>query len=105
MADQALSAGPRWNVLLQRSTCPGRGRLLPRRHKLALPPLVGFDDAPIAETLNLTTIAIPWDELIDGVVRVVKRRLAGDRATSSHQVFNPRPILRGFASQLENSTR
>jgi DNA-binding transcriptional regulator YhcF (GntR family) len=69
-----------------------------RDHKLAPPPLVGFDDAPIAETLNLTTIAIPWDELIDGVVRVVKRRLAGDRATSSHQVFNPRPIIRGFGS-------
>ena len=68
-----------------------------RDHQLAPPPLVGFDDAPIAETLNLTTIAIPWDELIDGVVRLVKRRLAGDRATSSHQVFNPRPILRGFA--------
>jgi DNA-binding transcriptional regulator YhcF (GntR family) len=70
-----------------------------RENSLVPPPLVGFDDAPIAETLNLTTIAIPWDELIDGVVRVVKRRLAGDRATSSHQVFNPRPIMRGFDSK------
>ncbi|HEX4149160.1 MAG TPA: substrate-binding domain-containing protein, partial [Pirellulales bacterium] len=67
-----------------------------RQHELDPPPLVGFDDAPVAEALNLTTIAIPWEELVDGVVRVVKRRLAGDRATSSHQVFNPRPILRGF---------
>ena len=60
------------------------------------PPIVGFDDAPVAESLNLTTIAIPWDELVEGVVRVLKRRLAGDRSTSSQQIFHPRPVIRGF---------
>jgi DNA-binding transcriptional regulator YhcF (GntR family) len=58
------------------------------------PPLVGFDDAPVAERLNFTTIAIPWEELVEGVARILKRRLAGDRSASSQQIFNPRPVIR-----------
>jgi len=67
------------------------------QHGKTPPPLAGFDNAPIAEALDLTTIAIPWDELVDGVVRVLKQRLAGDRAVSSQQIFNPRPIVRSMA--------
>lgn len=67
-----------------------------RERKRRCPPLVGFDDAPVAERLNLTTIGLPWDEIVDGVVRIAKRRLAGDRSTSSHQLFQPRPVIRGF---------
>jgi DNA-binding transcriptional regulator YhcF (GntR family) len=63
-------------------------------HGQPRPPIVGFDDAPIAERLNLTTISLPWDEMLEGVVRAVKRRLAGDRAATSHQMFHPRPIVR-----------
>ncbi len=59
------------------------------------PPLVGFDDAPVAERLNLTTIAIPWAELVSAAARVIQRRLGGDRATASHQTFAPRPVVRG----------
>lgn len=62
------------------------------------PPIVGFDDAPVAERLNLTTISLPWEEMVDSVVRIAKRRLAGDRGTSSHQLFQPRPIVRGFGT-------
>ncbi len=40
------------------------------------------------------TIAIPWDELVDAAVRVIKRRLAGDRSVASHQILNPRPVVR-----------
>ncbi len=76
--DQLASAVVRW--------CLEQGQ--------TLPPLIGFDDAPVAESLNFTTIAIPWEELVDGVTQVVRRRLAGDRSTSSHQIFNPRPIIR-----------
>ncbi len=76
--DQLASAVVRW--------CQEQGR--------AVPPLIGFDDAPVAESLNFTTIAIPWEELVDGVTQVVRRRLAGDRSTSSHQIFNPRPVIR-----------
>ncbi|HYG77673.1 MAG TPA: substrate-binding domain-containing protein [Planctomycetota bacterium] len=67
-----------------------------QRRKIACPPLIGFDDAPVAERLNLTTIAIPWDELVGGAVEVIKRRIAGDTSTSSHQIFSPRPVIRGL---------
>jgi DNA-binding transcriptional regulator YhcF (GntR family) len=63
-------------------------------HGKPRPPIVGFDDAPIAERLNLTTISLPWDEMLEGVVRAAKRRLAGDRSATSHQMFHPRPIVR-----------
>jgi hypothetical protein len=64
--------------------------------KKKCPPIVGFDDAPVAQRLNLTTIGLPWNEIVDGVVRCAKRRIAGDRSTSSHQLFQPRPVIRGF---------
>ena len=77
--DQLAAAVVRW--------CDEQGR--------ARPQVVGFDDAPVAETLNLTTIGIPWEELAAGVAQVVKRRLSGDRGASSHQMFQPRPVIRG----------
>jgi hypothetical protein len=67
------------------------------RHRLPRPPLVGFDDAPVAERLDLTTIAIPWSEMCGGAVNVIKRRLTGDPATASQQIFAPRPVIRAFA--------
>jgi len=72
-----------------------------RQHEVKLPPLVGFDDAPIAEALNITTIAIPWEELVEGVSQLARRRLAGDRATSSRQIFNPRPVFRGTCPRAD----
>lgn len=65
------------------------------------PPIVGFDDAPISERLKLTTIGLPWDELVDGVVRCAKKRIAGDRGASSHQLFQPRPVIRGFGPDAD----
>jgi hypothetical protein len=64
------------------------------QHHRPLPPLVGFDDAPIAEQLNLTTIAIPWQALVSGALAVLQKRLASDPATASHQIFPPHPVLR-----------
>jgi DNA-binding LacI/PurR family transcriptional regulator len=58
------------------------------------PPLVGFDDAPIAEELHLTTIAIPWRELIDAASAVISRRLGQHAGTASHTLLAPRPIVR-----------
>jgi len=63
-------------------------------HERVCPPIVGFDDAPVAERWNLTTISLPWEEMLDGVVRIARLRLAGDRSASSHQMFHPRPVLR-----------
>lgn len=65
-----------------------------QRKRMNCPPIVGFDDAPVAEKLNLTTIAIPWDELVSGAVSVIKKRLSGDNGTASHQTFAPRPVIR-----------
>jgi len=59
------------------------------------PPIVGFDNAPVAERLNLTTIAIPWQELIGDVTALIRRRLRGDTAASSQRIIAPRPLVRG----------
>lgn len=66
-----------------------------KRKGIGRPPLVGFDDAPVAERLDLTTIAIPWAEMSGGAVDVIARRLAADPATASQQIFAPRPVIRG----------
>ncbi len=58
------------------------------------PPLVGFDDAPVAEELGLTTIAIPWEELAAAAAALVRRRLGDDSATATHVVLSPRPVVR-----------
>jgi len=58
------------------------------------PALVGFDDAPVAETLDLTTIAIPWDQFTDNVVALVRRRLAGDTTSACQWIFAPHPVMR-----------
>jgi len=57
-------------------------------------PIVGFDDAPIAEKLGITTIAIPWDELTQAAMNTVRQRLADHRGSGTHQVVAPRPVIR-----------
>jgi hypothetical protein len=66
-----------------------------RQHDIPLPPIVGFDGAPVSERLNLSTIAIPWAEIVAGAVGVIRRRLTADPTTASRQIFAPRPIIRG----------
>jgi hypothetical protein len=65
-----------------------------RAHQRPRPPLIGFDDAPVAEQLSLTTIAIPWSEMAAHAASVIQRRMAGDSSTASHQILMPRPVLR-----------
>ncbi|MCE9608262.1 MAG: substrate-binding domain-containing protein [Planctomycetia bacterium] len=72
-------------------------------HSRSCPPIVGFDDAPVAEKWNLTTISLPWEEMLDGVVRIAKLRLTSDRSASSHQMFHPRPILRRLDRREPNA--
>lgn len=64
------------------------------QHDALLPPIVGFDDAPIADRLDLTTIAIPWRAMIDAVLDITRRRLNRQSTTSSHQILNPHPVIR-----------
>lgn len=58
------------------------------------PLVIGFDDAPIAEQLNFTTIAIPWEDIAAAAVDVARRRMAGDVRTAATLSFAPRPIIR-----------
>lgn len=56
--------------------------------------VVGFDDAPVAETLDLTTIAIPWREMVAGAVDIVRRRMNGHTGSAAKLIFAPRPLMR-----------
>jgi len=66
--------------------CAGAGR--------PCPPLVGFDDAPVAEAIGLTTIAIPWEEVASVTAALIRRRLADHSAAARHVVLSPRPVVR-----------
>ena len=63
-------------------------------HGHPLPPLIGFDNAPIAESLDLTTIAVPWDDMITGALDVVKKRLAGGGGAARQLILTPLPVIR-----------
>lgn len=58
------------------------------------PRLIGFDDAPVAEKLGLSTIAIPWREMTENASTIIARRLTGDTSTASQITLAPRPVVR-----------
>jgi hypothetical protein len=62
--------------------------------RLPRPLVVGFDDAPVAQWLNLTTIAIPWDELVSAVAGVVKRRQSSPSSAAIAQLVSTRIVIR-----------
>ncbi|MES2462731.1 MAG: substrate-binding domain-containing protein [Armatimonadota bacterium] len=64
-------------------------------YRLPCPPLIGFDNAPVSETLNLTTIAIPWDELISDAAAVIRQRLSGDTSAARQRIVTPSLVVRG----------
>ena len=59
------------------------------------PLIIGFDDAPIAHWLNLTTMAIPWDELVAAAVGAVKRRQLQPFSSAIAQLVSTRLVVRG----------
>jgi DNA-binding LacI/PurR family transcriptional regulator len=65
-----------------------------RDNDLEIPGVVGFDNAPVSEQLDLTTIAIPWDQMIRTIVEIADRRLAGDTQNSIQYILNTIPIIR-----------
>jgi hypothetical protein len=56
--------------------------------------VIGFDNAPVSERENLTTIAIPWEQLIDLTLGIVRQRMAGETQTSVQYLINTTPIIR-----------
>jgi hypothetical protein len=93
VADKILATGPTGifccndrfaQAVLRRAA----DRRLPR------PLVVGFDDAPVAQWLNLTTIAIPWDELVSAVIGVIKRRQSSPSSAAIAQSVSTRIVIR-----------
>lgn len=56
--------------------------------------VVGFDDAPVAVGLGLSTVAIPWDELAAEAARLARRRIRGDTGAPLRVQLAPRPVVR-----------
>jgi DNA-binding transcriptional regulator YhcF (GntR family) len=64
--------------------------------KLKIPPpvVIGFDNAPVAEILGLSTIRIPWEEVARSASVVIKKRLDGRTDHASAIVLPPVPVIR-----------
>lgn len=60
----------------------------------ALPPLVGFDNAPVAERLRLTSIGIPWGVMVAHAADLVAERLQGSTAAARLTSLAHEPVLR-----------
>ncbi|MCC6353672.1 MAG: substrate-binding domain-containing protein [Verrucomicrobiae bacterium] len=58
------------------------------------PHLIGFDDAPVATELHLTTIAIPWDELVASATRIIAARLRADSHPAKQLILQPHAVTR-----------
>ena len=65
-----------------------------QKAKLRPPVVVGFDDAPVADRLGLTTISIPWAGLAEAAVAAARRRIDHDQSGGLRQVLSPRPVVR-----------
>jgi DNA-binding transcriptional regulator YhcF (GntR family) len=71
-----------------------------------LPPvIIGFDNAPVAETLGLSTIGIPWEEIARAATAVIKKRLDGQTDHASAIVLPPVPVIRKTQPITDNGTR
>lgn len=58
------------------------------------PRIIGFDDAPVAQELGLSTVALPWAALVETAVGIIARRLAGDTGHAAQVLLAPRPVRR-----------
>lgn len=65
-----------------------------RKRRLRLPPLVGFDNAPVAEHLRLTTIGLPWHTMVTQAVALAAARLQGGTEPARLIGLAHEPILR-----------
>ena len=65
-----------------------------RRSQVPLPPLVGFDNAPVAERLRLTTIGIPWATMVAQALDLIAVRLAGNAIGTRLITLAHEPVLR-----------
>jgi hypothetical protein len=66
--------------------CRERGR--------PVPPLIGFDNAPVAERLRLTTIGIPWETLAAVAAEICAARVGGGDAPARIVTLAHEPVMR-----------
>jgi DNA-binding LacI/PurR family transcriptional regulator len=64
------------------------------RLKRPVPPLISFDNTPLAEQLHISVIGIPWERICKEAAAIVKLRLAGLEEAASCQILPPQPVLR-----------
>lgn len=62
--------------------------------RMPLPPLVGFDNAPVAERLRLTTIGIPWATMVAQAMQVIRERLQGSTGSARLISLAHEPVMR-----------
>jgi hypothetical protein len=67
------------------------------RLKIRRPATVGFDDAPIAEQLDLTTVGIPWEDFTAGAAEVIRDRLEGRGRSAVERIYPPHVVFRASA--------
>ncbi|MGB0767431.1 MAG: substrate-binding domain-containing protein, partial [Phycisphaeraceae bacterium] len=60
-----------------------------RKHAKPTPKIVGYDDAPIAKKLSLTTIALPWQSIAEAVIERTQARLKGDTSPARTVLLQP----------------
>jgi len=65
-----------------------------QNHELNCPPMIGFDNDPIAEELNLTTIEIPEEKMVGEAMALIRNRLDGDSSQASRKILSCRPVVR-----------
>ncbi|MEM9109486.1 MAG: substrate-binding domain-containing protein [Planctomycetota bacterium] len=58
-----------------------------------LPLIVGYDDAPIAGRLGLSTIALPWQAIAKAVVQRAQLRIRGDLSPACTMLFQPAVVF------------
>ncbi|MFK7788174.1 MAG: substrate-binding domain-containing protein [Phycisphaeraceae bacterium] len=68
-------------------------KLAYRDAEKSTPVMVGYDDAPIAAPLGLTTIALPWQEIANAVVQRARLRLQGDLSSACTFLFQPTVVF------------
>ncbi len=93
VADRVLAAGPEGIFCCADRLAEGIVRRCIARG-LKRPPLVSFDDAPIAQWLNLTTMAIPWKEMVSAAIGVIKHRQFDDSSSAITQLVSAKLIER-----------
>jgi DNA-binding transcriptional regulator YhcF (GntR family) len=71
-----------------------------RRLKRPAPPLVSFDNTPLAEQMHISAIGIPWERICKEAAAIIKLRLANHEEAASCKILPPEPVMRILRAHL-----